>query len=156
MEQTKQNLASVWEFNKREDASSREASTQPEASREFEGVSGALEAAEEDFRDYIDIWESVQKSAEDSHYRRPLDIYQALMAIADLSKTIRESKVRKKKVGRWEDHFKKTGLKYAATESQTTLSMYAALSQKSGSPSGVPGVTRPFQMRRLSPHAVVG
>ena len=31
-----------------------------------------------------------------------------------------------------------------------------ALSQKSGSSSGVPGVTRPFQMRRLSPHAVVG
>ena len=32
----------------------------------------------------------------------------------------------------------------------------SALSQKSGSSSGVPGVTRPFQMRRLSPHAVVG
>ena len=32
----------------------------------------------------------------------------------------------------------------------------SALSQKSGSSSGVPGVTQPFQMRRLSPHAVVG
>ena len=36
------------------------------------------------------------------------------------------------------------------------LDMETALSQKSGSSSGVPGVTRPFQMRRLSPHAVVG
>ena len=34
--------------------------------------------------------------------------------------------------------------------------LLTALSQKSGSSSGVPGVTRPFQMRRLSPHAVVG
>src|SRR5271166_2633150 len=31
-----------------------------------------------------------------------------------------------------------------------TLQTQAALSQKSGSSSGVPGVTRPFQMRRLS------
>ena len=37
-----------------------------------------------------------------------------------------------------------------------TLIDKTALSQKSGSSSGVPGVTRPFQMRRLSPHAVVG
>jgi len=38
----------------------------------------------------------------------------------------------------------------------TLLHIPTALSQKSGSSSGVPGVTRPFQMRRLSPHAVVG
>jgi len=38
-----------------------------------------------------------------------------------------------------------------------TQALYrTVLSQKSGSSSGVPGVTRPFQMRRLSPHAVVG
>ena len=38
----------------------------------------------------------------------------------------------------------------------TVRSTGSALSQKSGSSSGVAGVTRPFQMRRLSPHAVVG
>ena len=48
------------------------------------------------------------------------------------------------------------GIKKTGDFSFRAPNIEAALSQKSGSPSGVPGVTRPFQMRRLSPHAVVG
>jgi hypothetical protein len=124
VDRTKENLASMWEFNKLQGSQEGEASVRDSGLREYESVSEALEEAELDFGEVLDIWDSARKSAEDSYYRRPLEIYKALMAINDLGSKIGESKRSGTSVGRYEDHFKDAGLKYAPTESQTTLSMY--------------------------------
>ena len=61
---------------------------------------------------------------QESEFRRPLEIYHALMAISDLCKKCKDAK--KKSVGPWEKHFEQANLKYAHTESQTTLSKYGS------------------------------
>ena len=108
---------------KREEAQNKELA-KDQVSTDFRNVSEVLEAAENEFKDVLTVWDSAKKSAEDSDFRRPIEIYYALMAISDLCKRCRDARKKNKPVGPWDKHFKQANLKYAHSESQTTLSKY--------------------------------
>lgn len=86
----------------------------------------ALEGAMWDFDQYIRVWKSARQSAEASQFSRPADVYKALEAIAILSQRYFEAKKHEQSVGSWENFFREHGIKYAASESQTTETMYGA------------------------------
>jgi hypothetical protein len=126
IEQTKSNLAKVWEYTKREDVEGKGAAPEESKPKNFESVSDALSGAEADFEESLTVWDNAKKSAADSHFRRPNEVYRALMAVAELGKRQKEADDKGKAVGRWTDHFQKAGFSYASAESPTTMGMYGS------------------------------
>lgn len=89
-----------------------------------ETVREALDAAEAEFADALAVWPSAQRSADDCDFARPREVYEALMAVADVAKKYFAARAAGRSIGHWADIFEKMGFKYAATESQTTMTKY--------------------------------
>src|SRR5262249_34987625 len=87
-------------------------------------VREALEMAEEDFAGQLVIWDSAKSSAEQSHFARPDHVYRGLASIAEVAGRYFRSREANESMGSWGDAFASMGLKYAAKESSTTLTMY--------------------------------
>lgn len=91
---------------------------------EVRNVREALDRAARDFADHLDVWRTAEESADKSAFSRPIHVYQAFLAIKEVAEACFRSRITGKAMGPWEKAFTEKGFKYAATESQNTLSMY--------------------------------
>ena len=88
-------------------------------------VRDALDAAEHDFGDVLDVWASARDSAGRSDYAHPGRVWLGLRAIAEVARLWFESVAASRPMGRFEDAFRERGFtKYKATESEITRSLY--------------------------------
>jgi hypothetical protein len=120
--QLKENLAALSAYQ----PTGRAGPPVPPEPPEPESVRAALDQAAKSFADRLIVWPSAERTAEMSAFARPSEVYQALMAIRELAEAHFKSKIEGRAVGPWEDWFEKRGFKYAAKESQNTLSMYGS------------------------------
>lgn len=96
---------------------------EPVAGASIESVSEALEQARQEYP-LLRIWASAMRSAGESHFARPQQVRQALDAIADIGRIVFEQRKDKTSVGALERLFEERGFQYAASDSQTTTTMY--------------------------------
>lgn len=120
VETMRENIATISSYRPIDEVVAPE--TVPE--RRPSSVAEALANADRGFGDSLRIWSSARQSAEESAFGRPLEAYEALAALEALSKAYFTAKDRKESIGSWEAFLAQRGLKYAATESQTTMTKY--------------------------------
>ena len=91
------------------------------ARENFADVGEALAAAQDDFGDVLEVWESAIAAAEDSQFGRPDEVYRALAAIAEVA---RDSFSGEDVKGGWRNGLREYGLDYKPTEHQVTKTKY--------------------------------
>jgi len=91
--------------------------------QQIQSVGEALERAGRD-HPVLRIWESARQSADDSHFARPLQVRQALEAIAEIGELVLDQQKTKRPLGALETLFEERGFQYAASDSQTTATMF--------------------------------
>jgi len=89
-------------------------------------VREALDLAEAEFSEYLDIWPSARDSANRSDFARPAQVYRALAAVKEVAESYFRSRTDGLAMGPWEAAFSDRGFDYAAHEHQTTITMYGA------------------------------
>ncbi|MEM9771017.1 MAG: hypothetical protein AAF889_05385 [Cyanobacteria bacterium P01_D01_bin.73] len=90
----------------------------------FADVGEALTAAQADFGDVLEIWESAIASGAESQFGRPDEVYRALQAIAEVGRqSFGEDS---ESTGGWRNAFKQYGLDFKPTEHQVTKTMYGS------------------------------
>jgi len=95
-----------------------------EEDEEIKTVIEALERAEEDFSNDLKVFDAAKASARKSGFSRPNQVYQALMAISEVSREYFESISNGEPMGPWEDAFARRGFKYKSGESEMTMNMH--------------------------------
>ncbi|PWT98975.1 MAG: hypothetical protein C5B51_28105 [Terriglobia bacterium] len=92
---------------------------------EYGTVSTALSAAERDFATDFLILETARRSAEESEFARPEEVYRALMAIRDVGRLYFESLESDTSIGSWAEQLKRRNFtQYSASESATVKNDY--------------------------------
>lgn len=103
-----------------EEAAPEEGAEEPE----FRTVLDALKRASVDFGRRLEVLDRARRSAEESRYKSPVDVYRAFEAIRELAGTWFESKAKRGSIGPWEDFFRRRGFKFTMHESQTTMGKF--------------------------------
>jgi hypothetical protein len=99
------------------------------ASRErtFASVADALRAAAVEFADVLTVWEDALQAAERSLYKVPEKVFRALQAIAEVGREFFRAQRGREPLGPVDRAFsQRIPFKYAAFESQTTMSLYGS------------------------------
>lgn len=86
-------------------------------------VSEAIERAQNDFP-VLRMWSSAIASASESWFARPQQVWQAFEAVAEISQLVFDQRKSKVPLSRLDKLFEERGFRYAASESQTTLTKY--------------------------------
>jgi hypothetical protein len=95
--------------------------------RSFTSVAAALSAATTEFGDILTVWEEAVRSAEQSLFASPDQVYRALLAIVEVGRDYFSARARGVAAGPLDRAFqKRIPFKYTGFESATTLSMYGA------------------------------
>ncbi|MBD2554649.1 hypothetical protein H6G51_15285 [Limnothrix sp. FACHB-708] len=92
----------------------------------FETVLAAVETAEQQFGDVLEIWDSARSAAAESQFGRPSEVYQALRAIAEIGRASLLAKREGRSMGGWREGFRAYGLDFKPTEHQVTGSRYGS------------------------------
>lgn len=116
------NLEEVWRHAPDDPGPLDEAAE--DAAGQYESVTAAIAAADEDFSDILTIWDSARESAARSQFGRPTDVYLALAAIAQIGRDYFTASDRGEAMGAWRDAFRQYGMDFKPTEHQVTRSMY--------------------------------
>lgn len=87
-------------------------------------VAEALEEAAQRFAGRVTVLDTAQRSAEESDFGRPTEVFHALMAIRDVADLYFASREAGRPMGRWDDAFEERGVKYAAQESRATMNQF--------------------------------
>lgn len=86
----------------------------------------AVETAEQQFGDVLEIWDSARSAAAESQFGRPSEVYQALRAIAEIGRASLLAKREGRSMGGWREGFRAYGLDFKPTEHQVTGSRYGS------------------------------
>jgi predicted nucleic acid-binding Zn-ribbon protein len=99
----------------------------PSEERSFTSVAAALSAATTEFGDILTVWEEAVRSAEQSLFASPDQVYRALLAIVEVGRDYFSARAREVAGGPLDRVFqKRIPFKYTGFESATTLSRYGA------------------------------
>jgi hypothetical protein len=122
------NLASLLQYQpKPTEAEASDSETDELASAgAFETVLAAVETAEQQFGDVLEIWDSARSAAAESQFGRPSEVYQALRAIAEIGRASLLAKREGRSMGGWREGFRAYGLDFKPTEHQVTGSRYGS------------------------------
>lgn len=90
----------------------------------------------------LSFWDSARASAAESHFARPDHVLRALSALAEVAELYFQQRRSRKPLGNLEDRFEERGFKYAASDSQTTITKY--------------GVDRTFRKKLFERHLTLG
>lgn len=119
----RENLAHAWQSPE----VPADPATAPLAERTFAGVADALAAAAAEFNDILNMWDDAVRSAEESRFASPAQVFRALRAVAEVGRDYFAAREGGPPLGPIELAFeKRVPFKYSGFESQTTLSMFGA------------------------------
>jgi hypothetical protein len=86
----------------------------------------ALDEAARRFAARVTVLDTARRSAEESDFGRPTEVFHAIMAIRDVADLYFASREADRPMGRWDDAFEERGVKYAAQESRATMNQFGA------------------------------
>lgn len=87
-------------------------------------VADAVRRAAADAADILDVWRSAHISAHESVFPRPSDVYDALMALAELAREQQRATREGRGMGTWFDFLQRYNLRYRSRESVSTMGAF--------------------------------